>query len=175
MRRLMQPLWILLALVFLAEAWLWEHLKPMVARVVACLPLRDVKSWTTRRIAHLSPPTTLLVFLAPVIFLFPLKLVGVWLIAHHHWLSALSVIMLGKLLGVGIAAFIFEITRPKLMLMKWFRQVYGVVMRVRGWARTMSAPVMARLRHLRAELRFGPTPMWLRVMLRTRRRILTAR
>ena len=31
MRRLLKPLWILLALVFLFEAWLWEHLRPLVA------------------------------------------------------------------------------------------------------------------------------------------------
>ena len=30
MRRLLRPLWILLALVFLFEAWLWERLKPVV-------------------------------------------------------------------------------------------------------------------------------------------------
>ena len=34
MRRLLKPLWILLALVFLFEAWLWEHLRPLVAWVV---------------------------------------------------------------------------------------------------------------------------------------------
>ena len=34
MRRLLRPLWVLLALVFLFEAWLWEHLRPIVAWIV---------------------------------------------------------------------------------------------------------------------------------------------
>ena len=34
MRRALKPLWILLALVFLFEAWLWEHLRPLVGWIV---------------------------------------------------------------------------------------------------------------------------------------------
>ena len=40
LRRILQPLWVLLALIFLIEAWLWDHLEPIVARVVAWVPLR---------------------------------------------------------------------------------------------------------------------------------------
>jgi len=32
MRRLLQPFWVLLAVIFLIEAWLWDHLEPIVAR-----------------------------------------------------------------------------------------------------------------------------------------------
>ena len=34
LRRLLQPFWVLLAIIFLIEAWLWDHLEPIVARVV---------------------------------------------------------------------------------------------------------------------------------------------
>ena len=30
MRRLLKPLWIVVALIFLLEAWLWDHLRPLV-------------------------------------------------------------------------------------------------------------------------------------------------
>ena len=40
MRRLLQPIWVLLAIIFLIEAWLWDHLEPIVAWFVALLPLR---------------------------------------------------------------------------------------------------------------------------------------
>ena len=39
MRRLLRPILILLALLFLLEAWLWTHLEPIVAWVVAAIPL----------------------------------------------------------------------------------------------------------------------------------------
>ena len=36
MRRLLRPILILLALLFLLEAWLWTRLEPLVAWCVAC-------------------------------------------------------------------------------------------------------------------------------------------
>ncbi len=54
MRRLSQPLLVLLALLFLAEAWLWTHLEPVVARIVAFIPLRALKVWLAARIETLS-------------------------------------------------------------------------------------------------------------------------
>ena len=54
---------------------------------------------------------TLIVFIVPVIPLFPLKLVGLWLLTHEYWLSAIFTIVFAKFLGVGVTAFIFDVTR----------------------------------------------------------------
>src|ERR1700761_2404608 len=89
MRRLLHPIWILLAVIFLIEAWLWDHLEPIVARFVALIPLRAFKEWLAERVDTLSPAMTLIVFIVPVIPLFPLKLVGMWLLMHEHWASAI--------------------------------------------------------------------------------------
>lgn len=40
LRRLAQPFWVLLAIIFLIEAWLWDHLEPVVEKIVAWIPLR---------------------------------------------------------------------------------------------------------------------------------------
>ena len=90
MRRLLQPVWILLAVIFLIEAWLWDHLEPIVAWVVATIPLRTFKQWLADRVDTLSPAMTLIVFIVPVIPLFPLKLVGFWLLTHEYWMSAVA-------------------------------------------------------------------------------------
>src|SRR3569832_102030 len=90
LRRLLQPFWVLLAVIFLIEAWLWDHLEPIVARLVAWIPLRAFKQWLADRVDTLSPAMTLIVFAVPVIPLFPLKLVGLWLLAHEHWMSAIA-------------------------------------------------------------------------------------
>jgi len=120
LRRLLQPIWVLLAVIFLIEAWLWDHLEPIVAWAVAKLPLRAFKHWLAERVDTLSPAMTLVVFIVPVIPLFPLKLVGFWLLAHEYWMSAIATILFAKLLGVGVAAFVFDVTRPKLLEMSWF-------------------------------------------------------
>ena len=114
MRRLLQPLWVLLAIIFLIEAWLWDHLEPIVARVVALIPLHTFKQWLADRVDALSPAMTLIVFIVPVIPLFPLKLVGLWLLTHEYWISAILTIIFAKFLGVGVAAFIFDVTRDEI-------------------------------------------------------------
>src|SRR4029077_4442556 len=75
-------------------------------------------------IEGLPPYATLLVFLIPVILLLPLKLLGVWMRAHGSWLGAMAVLALAKVVSMGVTAFIFELTRPKLLQLPWFRWFY---------------------------------------------------
>ncbi|GAC1340770.1 MAG: hypothetical protein NVS2B1_07590 [Bradyrhizobium sp.] len=145
MRRLLQPLWVLLAIVFLIEAWLWDHLEPIVARLVALIPLRAFKQWLAERVDTLSPAMTLIVFIVPVIPLFPLKLVGLWLLAHEYWLSAIATIIFAKFVGVGVAAFIFDVTRDKLLEMAWFETLYDFVIGLRARARKLVDPIKLRI------------------------------
>ena len=145
MRRLLQPFWVLLAVIFLIEAWLWDHLEPIVARVVALIPLRAFKQWLSDRVDTLSPAMTLIVFIVPVIPLFPLKLVGLWLLTHEYWLSAIATIIFAKFLGVGVAAFIFDVTRPKLLEMQWFETLYEFIMGLRAKAAALVNPIKVRI------------------------------
>ena len=162
MRRLLQPFWVLLAVIFLVEAWLWDHLEPIVARVVAWIPLRAFKRWMAERVDTLSPAMTLIVFAVPVIPLFPLKLVGLWLLAHEYWVSAITVIVIGKFIGVGVTAFIFDVTRTKLLQMGWFKKVYQFILALRAKAAALVEPVKRRI----AEMLRGDGDGWSSRMLR---------
>ena len=145
MRRLLQPIWVLLAVIFLIEAWLWDHLEPIVAWFVALIPLRAFKQWLAERVDTLSPAMTLIVFIVPVIPLFPLKLVGLWLLAHEHWISAILTIIFAKFLGVGVAAFIFDVTREKLLEMGWFETLYEFVLKLRAKANALVDPIKSKI------------------------------
>src|ERR1700761_4426900 len=145
LRRLLQPLWVLLAIVFLIEAWLWDHLEPIVARFVSMLPMRAFKQWLADRVDALSPAMTLIVFAVPVIPLFPLKLVGLWLLTHEYWTSAVFTILFAKFLGVGVTAFVFDVTRPKLLEMAWFEKLYQLIMGLRAKAKALVDPIKARI------------------------------
>src|ERR1700745_3409713 len=145
MRRLLQPVWVLLAVIFLIEAWLWDHLEPIVAKVVAAIPLRAFKQWLAERVNTLSPAMTLIVFIVPVLPLFPLKLVGLWLLTHEHWVSAAFTILFAKFLGVGVTAFIFDVTRPKLLEMALFEKLYEFILALRAKAKALVDPVKARI------------------------------
>ena len=174
-RRLLQPFWVLLAIIFLIEAWLWDHLEPIVARVVALIPLQAFKRWLAERVDALSPATTLIVFAVPVIPLFPLKLVGLWLLAHEYWLSAAFMILFAKFVGVGVTAFIFDVTRDKLLEMRWFEAIYDFVMMLRARAAALVEPVKRRIREILDGNAGGWSSRTLRMIQRFRRRVHEAR
>ena len=148
MRRLLQPFWVLLAVIFLIEAWLWDHLEPIVERIVAWIPLRAFKQWLSERVDTLSPAMTLIVFAVPVLPLFPLKLIGIWLLAHEYWVSAVAVSVFGKFVGVGVTAFIFDVTRKKLLQMGWFRKIYEFILAMRAKAAALVEPIKQRIREI---------------------------
>jgi hypothetical protein len=162
MRRLLQPFWVLLAVIFLIEAWLWDHLEPITARVVAWIPLRTFKAWLAERVDTLSPAMTLIVFVVPVLPLFPLKLVGLWLLANEYWASAILMIIFAKFVGVGVTAFIFDVTRPKLLEMAWFERIYEFIMGLRAKAAALVNPMRQRIR----EMMRGDGDSWSARMLR---------
>jgi hypothetical protein len=175
MRRLLQPIWILLAIIFLIEAWLWDHLEPVVARVVAALPLRAFKQWLAERVDSLSPAMTLIVFIVPIIPLFPLKLVGLWLLAHEYWLSAIGTIIFAKFLGVGVTAFIFDVTRPKLLEMAWFEKLYEFVIALRAKAMALVDPIKQRIMGVLRGNGEGWSSRMLRLIQRFRKSVHEAR
>jgi hypothetical protein len=175
MRRLLQPFWVLLAVIFLIEAWLWDHLEPIVERIVARIPLRAFKQWLSERVDTLSPAMTLIVFAVPVIPLFPLKLVGLWLLANQYWVSAIVVIILGKFVGLGVTAFIFDVTRTKLLQMGWFKTIYQFILMLRAKAAALVEPVKRRIHDMLRGDGSGWSGRMLKLIQRFRRRVHEAR
>ena len=175
LRRLLQPLWVLLAIIFLIEAWLWDHLEPIVARVVELIPLRAFKQWLAERVDTLSPAMTLIVFIVPVIPLFPLKLVGLWLLTHEYWFSAILTIIFAKFLGVGVAAFVFDVTRPKLLEMQWFETLYEFVLALRAKATALVDPIKLRIKEALSGDGGGWSSRMLRLIQRFRKSVHEAR
>jgi len=181
MRRALKPLWILLALVFLFEAWLWSHLAPLVRAIVDLVPWRQLKQKLADFIEGLPPYATLLVFLVPVILLLPLKFLGVWMLAHGSWLGAFVVLALAKVVSMGVTAFIFELTRPKLLQLPWFRWFYehmlvwlakahALIDPVKQEIREWTAAAMRQVRRVFWLMKPGRPGRFLRRVARLRRR-----
>ena len=175
LRRLLQPLWVLLAIIFLIEAWLWDNLEPIVAAVVALIPLHRFKQWLADRVDTLSPAMTLIVFIVPVLPLFPLKLVGLWLLAHEYWMSAIFTILFAKFLGVGVTAFVFDVTRPKLLEMGWFERLYEFILDLRARAHALVEPIKRRILEILRGDADGWSSRMLRLIQRFRKSVREAR
>jgi hypothetical protein len=133
-----------------------------------------VKAILKRFLEWLPPGAALIAFVVPGALLFPLKLLAVWLIARNHWLAASAVFLFAKLVGLGVAAFIFEVTKPQLMQMPWFCWLYGRVLVWLDWAHHLTDPIKERLLQLSRLLRPGRGGRALRLLWRIRRRMRAA-
>ena len=177
MRRIVKPFLILLALVFLFEAWLWEHLRPLVAFFVNLVAWDRLKARLATLIERLPPWAVLFVFIIPFIALLPLKFLEVYFIVHRQWVATCLVLVLAKLLGLGVTAFIFEVTKPKLLQMAWFRWCYELALVWLAKAHALIDPIKLRMK--RAVRRYvwlfrpGRGGRFFRRIARIRRRVLT--
>jgi hypothetical protein len=97
------------------------------------------------------------------------------LLATRNWLGAIGVGILAKLLGLGLTAFIFEVTRDKLLEMAWFRQMYDWCMWARDWAHAQTEPIRQRLHRLAWLLKPQRAGRFLRRLMWLRRRAYRSR
>jgi len=109
-----------LALLILFEEWGWEPLQRALARI-AQLP---VLAWVERRIAALPPYPALALFVLPSLALIPVKLLALWLISQGQKGLGLGVIVVAKVIGTAVVARLFALTRPALMRLQWFVDLY---------------------------------------------------
>ncbi len=115
---------------------------------------------------------TLIVFAVPLIVLFPLNLVEAWLLAKKYFISATALIVFQKVLGVGIIAFVFDVTRDKLLQMAWFRRLYEFIINLRAKAQDIVAPFKLAIRQWMQRFRRRASPGFIQ---RLRRRMQASR
>ncbi len=171
MRKLMRPILILLAIIFLIEAWLWDKLEPIVARVVALIPLARMKAAMAAWISRLPPAATVLVFAIPMALSVPFKLAGLWFLASGQFIAAASVIVTAKFVTLGVTAFIFDVTRDKLLQLAWFRRLYEFVIALRARAHELVEPIKRRIQYRMRLLMPGRSRRAFRLLSRIRRRM----
>ncbi|MBO9647247.1 MAG: hypothetical protein J7605_01955 [Variovorax sp.] len=106
--------------VLLFEEWGWEPLARLMAQL-ARLPL-----WgrIEQALRNLSPWGAVLAFFAPMVLLFPIKLIGLWLLAEGHAKSAVLLLLAAKLAGTAILARLFQLVEPALMRIPAFARWY---------------------------------------------------
>lgn len=152
-RRLNRGFWLTLAVLFLIESWLWDHLKEWLRAVGHELGIARIEPWLEGVVAKLSPQRTLLLFALPAVLILPFKFLALSLIAHGHVLNGLIAIILAKTFALGVTAFLFDICRDKLMQMQWFCRFYSIMLAIRAWAHALVAPFTAHIREVAGAFR----------------------
>jgi hypothetical protein len=117
-RLLRALLLVLAALVLFIEEWGWRPLTAFVARLAKWPPLARFEA-----LVRAAPPRiALLLFLAPAVALFPIKLLALWILSRGHAVLGITVIVVAKLLGTAIVGRLFILTESQLMRFAWFAQ-----------------------------------------------------
>jgi hypothetical protein len=155
LKRLMRPLWIVLAAVFLFEAWLWDKLTAFGHWLRDVLPFDQFKAWLASWIERLPAWAALTLFIIPVLVVQPLKLIALWLMLHGHLVLGIAGFIAVKIVGFGAVAFLFDLTRDKLMTIRWFAWVYGKIMLLRLKATAFIAPYKQALKAHMAALKIS--------------------
>jgi hypothetical protein len=79
-----------------------------------------VIKWLEVTVSKLPPYGALLFFAVPIILLFPFKFFGLYLIAHGQKVAGLAVFVVAKVVGTGMAAWVYALTEPSLSKLAWF-------------------------------------------------------
>lgn len=147
---LLKLFWYALAILFLIESWIWDHVKVWLKRLELALGLERVEFWLTDFVARLTPQMTLALFAVPMIAVLPFKVATLALFAQGYFVTGLVFVFLVKSLTLGVEAFLFDICRDKLLQMPWFAQLYSMVLDARAWALALVKPIkLQALGHLR--------------------------
>jgi hypothetical protein len=171
MRRVLRPVLVFLAIVFLIEAWLWDRLEPIVARIVAVIPLVRLKAVLARWIDALPPAGTLILLAMPAAAVLPLKMLAFWLMAKGAWGQGVGVFLFAKLGAIGTTAFVFDVGRDKLLQLEWFRALYYYVLWLRQRAHALVDPIAHRIKYRLRILGPRRAPRAFRLLQRIRRRM----
>lgn len=153
LQKVVRPFWFVFAALFLFEAWLWDVLGDALTRLAALIPFEFFKQALARMVERLPAPVVLLVFMVPLGVIEPFKILGLWLIGHHHILFGILAFVVAKVAGLGVMAFLFDMTRAKLLSMGWFERFYLFVLRARAWAHEVLEPYKLRIREAIAPLK----------------------
>ena len=111
---------VLLALLLLFEEWGWRPLSNLLAQLARFRIWAMAELW----IAGLPPYGALIALGVPSMIVIPTKLIGVYLLATGHIVTATAIIICAKIAGTALVARIFILTKPALMQIAWFRRAY---------------------------------------------------
>jgi hypothetical protein len=135
-----KPGMLLLAILFLFEAWVWDGCVAIARGLAALIPWTAFKARVKALIAFIPAPVVLVLVGVPFAFVELIKPVFLWIAATGHPIFGLSAYVIAQFVGVGVIAAMFDLTRDKLMEMPLFVWCYGKVMIFHDFADRLIAP-----------------------------------
>jgi hypothetical protein len=153
---------LLLALAFLFETWIWNRVVAVGRRIVALVPWAEIRAVLVRQINRLPMWVVLLTFGIPFVVAEAGSAFCVFIAATGHVLAGGVGYVAVKIFGLGLVVPIFDITREKLLTLRWFAYLHEKLLAFHHFALGLVAPYRAAARKLAGELLARARALWAR-------------
>ncbi len=159
---LQRALVLLLALAFLFETWIWDRVAAAGQRLAALINWAAIRIALRRVIDRLPVGFALMLFGVPFVVAEGGAFLCVLVAAMGHVVAGAVGYTAIKIIGFGLLAPIFDLTKPKLMTLPWFAFVYDKALVFHHFALGLIAPYRAAARRLAGELFARVRALWAR-------------
>jgi hypothetical protein len=157
---LRRALLLLLALAFLFETWIWDRVVAAAQRFAALINWAAIRAALRRVIDRLPAWVALLLFGIPFIVAEGGAFLCVLFAAMGHVVAGAVGYTAIKIIGFGLLAPIFDLTKPKLLTLPWFAVVYDKALVFHHFALGLVAPYRVAARKLAGELFARARALW---------------
>ncbi len=137
-----------LAVAFLFETWVWRWLVVLARTLAALLPWVRFRDAARRKVSRAPVFVAVLLFGVPLAVAEGGAFVSVVTMATGHVFAGMALYLLMKIFGLFLIPVIFEITRERLMTLRWFVWVYERFEALHAMAARFVAPYRQRAREL---------------------------
>lgn len=128
--------------VVVLEDVVWAGLRAVLRQISDLPPLRRLEA----RLGQLSGWAALPLFLVPEVVGRVGEIWAVALLVGGHVPSGIVVYLLVRLVSTLIAVFVYHACEAALLQLRWFAAIVAWLVRVRDWAKTLTADLRARIR-----------------------------
>jgi hypothetical protein len=139
-RKRPNPAMVALAALFLALAWIWDAFIAAGRWVLGLVPWLALRARIIGWIDRLPIFVVVLIYGVPFAIVEPLKGVFIWMMATGHFVSGLASLIILETFGVAFLALIFDLTRERLLTLRWFAWLYGKALLFHHFADQLIAP-----------------------------------
>lgn len=157
-----RPLILLFALAFLLEVWVWDRMVAVVAWIAARIPWDAFKTRARAFINNCPAVVAVLLFGVPVVVSEVGAFFSVVLIALGHVSLGATIYIALKVVGVGLIAVVFDLTREKLMTLPWFVVLHDRFEALHGYLLAWVQPYRTAALELLRGLRLQAIDAWRR-------------
>jgi hypothetical protein len=134
------PVIVVLATLFLIIAWAWDLLTALGRWLLGLVPWLALRKSAIAFINKLPIFIVVIIYGIPFLIVEPLKAVLLWLMATGHFLFGLISLIILQTFGLSLLALVFDLTRERLLTLRWFAWCYDKALLFHHYADELLAP-----------------------------------